>query len=179
MNPVVAGWVEVADAFSQRLNAVTPEQWEAATPCSEWNVRQLVEHAVDVQQRSGAAMGAEVAEGLGDNPAAAWTAMRQAMLDCLQTEGTLDKVIPTPFGERPVAEALGIPTMDLLVHTWDLSRAIGHDETLPGDIVAHAYESLQPMDGMLRGPGMFADKLDVADGADLQAQFIAFCGRQP
>ena len=179
MNPVVAGWAAVADAFSQRVSAVSAEQWDAATPCTEWTVRELVDHAVGVQARTGAAIGADVSEDLGDDAAAGWSAMTQAIMGTLQAEGTLEKVIETPFGERPVAEALGIPTMDLLVHTWDLSRALGVDESLPEEIVAHAYESLQPMDGMIRGPGMFDAKIEVADDADVQTKFIAFTGRQP
>jgi len=179
MNPVVAGWTAVADAFSERLEAVTPEQWDAATPCDDWTVRQLVDHAVEIQQRTGSAFGAEVGAGLGDNPAAGWAAMSQAMQQTLASEGTLEKVIETPMGARPVAEALGIPMMDLLVHTWDLSRAIGHSEELPEQIVSHAYESLQPMDAMIRQPGMFDAKIDVADDASLITKFIAFTGRQP
>ena len=85
----------------------------------------------------------------------------------------------TPFGESPAGEALGIPTMDMLVHTWDLSRAIGADESLPEEICAHAYEQLQPMDAMLRGPGRFGPRVEVADDADIQTKLIAFCGRQP
>ena len=142
-------------------------------------MRQLVEHAAEVQQRTGTAFGADVSAGLGDDPVAGWASMRQQMQQKLEAEGTLEMVIETPFGERPVAEALGIPMTDLLVHTWDLSRAIGHDESLPEEIVAHAYEALQPLEAMVRRPGMFDARVDVADDADVQTKFIAFTGRQP
>lgn len=179
MNPVIAGWATVADEFGQRLDAVTAEQWNAATPCDDWTVRQVVEHAVEVQQRVGSAIGADTSAGLGDDPAAGWAVMRQQIQDKLMAEGTLEMVIETPFGERPVAEALGIPMNDLLIHTWDVSRAIGASEALPEQIVAHAYAALQPLEDMLRQSGRFGPAVEVADDVDLQTKFIAFTGRRP
>ena len=51
-------------------------------------------------------------------------------------------------------------TMDLLVHTWDLARAVDADEHLDGDSVRHAYEALKPMDAMIRQPNVFGPKLE-------------------
>jgi hypothetical protein len=45
------------------------------------------------------------------------------------------------------------------------------------DAVGHAYEGLKPMDGMLRGPGTFKDKVMPLAGADLQTEFLCFLGR--
>ena len=41
-------------------------------------------------------------------------------------------------------------TMDMLVHTWDLVRAIGADERLDEESVRRAYVALKPMDAMIR-----------------------------
>ncbi|MBO0879969.1 MAG: maleylpyruvate isomerase N-terminal domain-containing protein [Mycobacterium sp.] len=41
---IVARFVSSSGAFGQKLAAVGPGQWNWATPCTEWNVRQLVNH---------------------------------------------------------------------------------------------------------------------------------------
>lgn len=47
---------------------------------------------------------------------------------------------------------VNLVTMDLLVHTWDVARAVGADESLHPQAVADAYEMLKPMDAMIRMP---------------------------
>jgi len=66
---------------------------------------------------------------------------------------------------------------DVLVHTWDLARALGGDEHLDQDAVGHAYEGLKPMDAMIRMPGVFDAKIAAPADADIQTQFLNFLGR--
>lgn len=37
--------------LTPRLNAIATSDWEKATPCTEWNVRQLVNHVVGLHHR--------------------------------------------------------------------------------------------------------------------------------
>ena len=68
---------------------------------------------------------------------------------------------------------------DVVVHTWDLARATGLDESLDADIVTEMLIGMQPMDDMLRQSGHYGPKVDVADDADDQTKLIAFTGRTP
>ena len=47
-------------------------------------------------------------------------------------------------------------TGDILVHTWDLARATGLDETLDADEVHRMFVGMEPMDEMLRASGHYA-----------------------
>ena len=77
-------------------------------------------------------------------------------------------------------QVLGLLVTDLLVHSWDLARSIGADETLPPEAVEAALMGLQRMpEQMLRGDAMFAPAVEVADDASPQDRLIAFAGRQP
>ena len=67
---------------------------------------------------------------------------------------------------------------DLVVHQWDLARATGQDESLDADEVARVHADLLPADEMMRGPGAFGPKVDVADDADGQTKLLCFLGRQ-
>ncbi len=68
---------------------------------------------------------------------------------------------------------------DVVIHTWDLARATGLDETLDQAIVSEMLAGMQPLDEMLRQSGHYGPKVEVADDADDQTKLIAFTGRQP
>jgi len=74
----------------------------------------------------------------------------------------------------------GLVIGDLLVHSWDLARSIGVDETLPAGPVQATLMGLQRLpDKMLRGGTMFGPAIEIADDASPQDQLLAFVGRQP
>lgn len=168
-------WRQAADAFDQRYNAIGDDQWQQATPCTEWQVRQLVDHAVGVQQSLGGnTVGADIEEG------ADWPATRDAIDAALATEGALDGTTEHPaFGEVPKAMMIGIGTSDLLLHTWDLARAIGADEALPAEAVSACYAGLQQLPEEVRlAPGRFGSPIEPPADADEQTRLLLFSGRQ-
>jgi len=68
---------------------------------------------------------------------------------------------------------------DVLVHTWDLARATGLDETLDADEVHRLFTGMEPIDELLRSSGHYGPRVDVAADADEQTKLIAFTGRRP
>jgi uncharacterized protein (TIGR03086 family) len=70
-------------------------------------------------------------------------------------------------------------TGDIVVHTWDLARATGLDETLDPDEVHALFVGMEPMDEMLRQSGQYGPRVEVPDDADEQTKLIAFTGRLP
>ena len=176
MNQVfIDQWRETAEAFDQRYQAVG-EQWEAATPCEGWCVKDLVEHAVATQQQiAGGVLGVQLEEG------AEWPALRDGINAALGDPSVLDGQMPEggPFGPMPKSMMFGIGISDLLIHTWDLSRAIGADETLPAGPVTSSYMGLQRMPAeAIRAEGRFNAAIAVADDADEQTKLLSFAGRQ-
>ncbi|MGI9595779.1 MAG: TIGR03086 family metal-binding protein [Acidimicrobiales bacterium] len=168
-------WNQAAAAFDQRYEAIAEAQWAEATPCEGWNVKDLVDHAVGTQKMMGGGMvGAEIGED------ADWPTARDAISTALAAEGALDGMTEFgPMGEVPKAMVFGIGTTDLLLHAWDLARAIGADEQLPAEAVSAAYQGLQrfPEEARL-AEGRFAPSIPVADDADEQTKLIMFSGRQ-
>lgn len=167
-------WNSAADAFSQRYDAITEAQWDAATPCEGWNVKDLVEHAVGVQMGFAAGLvGAEVPEG------AEWPAVRDAISAAAANDGALDGTTDMgPMGEVPKTVPFGIAASDMLVHAWDIARAIGADETLPAEAVSAAYAGLQRFpEAMMRAPERFGPAIECADDADEQTKMLSFAGR--
>ncbi len=53
-------WEVTAEAWDQRHRLLRPEDWAKRTPCAAWDVRALVEHAIETQARYGQALGYDV-----------------------------------------------------------------------------------------------------------------------
>ncbi len=86
----------------------------------------------------------------------------------------------TPPGLTSFGRALDqFGTPDVLLHTWDLARATGLDETLLADEVHELYVGMQPDDERLRTSGHYGPKVAVSDDADEQTKLFAFSGRRP
>ncbi|HEX2850462.1 MAG TPA: TIGR03086 family metal-binding protein [Acidimicrobiales bacterium] len=183
MSEAVDRYTHLADEFAKRVEATPDDRWDAPSPNPGWTARDVVAHIVDSQRRLvGALDGTEPETGIaaGVDPKAAWRESYAAVREALAQPANLEKQVPGPMGPMPVDMAVGrIASTDVLIHTWDLARATGGDEQLDADAVAHAYEGLKPLDAMIRRPGLFGDKVDVPEGADLQTEFLCFVGRKP
>ncbi|MBK9180416.1 MAG: TIGR03086 family protein [Acidimicrobiales bacterium] len=179
MGEVFDGWKLVSESFGERLGAVRADQWGAPTPCAEWDVRALVDHAVGAQRMVISQVpGAEDIEwDLGDDAGGSWRRTRAAAIAALSAPGALETEVDGPMGRSPAETALGITIVDLYVHTWDLARAIGADETLDAGLAEAFYARLQPLDAMLRGPGYFGARIEPPPGADAQTRLLSFLGR--
>lgn len=177
--------------FDRRVRAVGPVQWADPTPCTEWDVHDLVEHLVREQLwvpyllEGGTIEGAGGrfdGDAMGEEPVATWElASREARTAWLRP-GSLESTVHLSFGDAPGSLYLWQMTFDLAVHAWDLARAIGADERLAPSLVRALLESEQISDDLdadqgQGGPGMFAPARPVPEGADDQTVLLARTGR--
>lgn len=128
-----------AQGFGDRLRAVPDTCWGNATPCTEWNVRQLANHMIQGSRvytsllRGGSStefMANLDQEVLNGNLV---TAYRNAVDDCraaFHATGALDRIVDYLFGPVPGRQLLGLYVVDAITHTWDLARAVQLDEGL-------------------------------------------------
>ena len=70
-------------------------------------------------------------------------------------------------------------TTDVLIHTWDLARAVGLDVVLDEDLCEVALAGAQAKEAALRESGMFAASVTVPVAADVQSRLLGFLGRDP
>jgi len=68
---------------------------------------------------------------------------------------------------------------DIVIHTWDLARATGLDETMDPDLVPQMLAGMEPMDEMLRQSGHYGPRVEVPADADVATRLLAFTGRRP
>ena len=98
------------EEFGRRVQAVGDDQWELPTPCSDWNVRQLVNHLVYENRWTVPLIGgstiAEVGdryEGdlLGEAPKAAWDESSAEAVRAVGADGALERGVDLSSGPTP------------------------------------------------------------------------------
>lgn len=178
---------EALDLFGERVHAVRPDQWDAPTPCTDWSVRDLVNHLTAEQlwvvpllrERRTVADVGDAFEGdvLGDDPVAVWDRAAAESREAFLEKGALDRTVHLSYGPTQATAYCSQMTSDLVIHAWDLSRAIGADERLPRDLVEFTVREVSPYADSLAGSGLFAPRLETPPDADEQTRLLAMVGR--
>ena len=175
---IIDRYEEAATGFTARLDAVADDQWTNPTPCTDWSVRELVDHVIAIQRQLPEGLGVAVDDGA--DVQATWKAVRDGALTALRQPGVLERTMPGMRGNEVPVEMALIPRLsDLHVHTWDLARATGGDERLSPEVAAIVLERLKPNDEALRKSGSFGPKVDPPLDADVQVELLCFLGRRP
>ena len=174
----------IAGVFTERVHGVAADGWDAPAPCEGWVARDVVRHLVEWFPgflEGGAGIAIASGPSADDDPVAAWTTQCEAVQAILDDPATADRVLHNPhIGDVPLPEAIDrFYTADVFLHTWDLARATGQDETLDPGRCAAMLAGMEPMDEVLRQSGQFGPKVEVPDDADVQSRLIAFVGRDP
>ena len=168
------------DAVVRRTSA---EAWGNDSPCEGWTAADVVAHNVGMNRMIAGFTrgdGAPHADHVpADDPAASWATSFDELLAALDTEGALQTVAMTPWGELPVEKFLGFVWVDPVIHTWDLAVAVGQEPVLAADLVELGAARLERAGDSLVGPGRFRAAVDVADGATTLDRFISLSGRTP
>jgi uncharacterized protein (TIGR03086 family) len=164
--------------FDARVQAAPADAWGNAAPCDGWTATDVVSHVCGSANGMAANLsGGEPATFDSADPVGSWNASRDRILAAVSS-ADLSQTVQGPMGPMPAEQIIGrLMSMDILVHTWDLARAVGGDEQLDQDAVASSYSGIKPMDAMIRMPGIFGPKIEPAVGADLQTEFLNFLGR--
>jgi len=177
--------IEAATAVcGEAVNGVKTDQLTNATPCTEFNVKELLRHIIGgLQMLQTAASGGKAEmppeDLVGNNPAAQYEEGRTKLIATLREPGVFDKTWSMPFGDMPGKMMAGIAFMEHLTHAWDVKKATGQDPNLPEDLVNECLGFITPMDAMLRMPGVCGPALEVPDSASPTEKLVAFMGRQP
>jgi uncharacterized protein (TIGR03086 family) len=174
----------VASGFTRRVTAVHGDDWLLPAPCEGWVALDVVRHLVDwvppfLADGTGTALA--VGPSVDTDPVAAWLTMSDSIQGLLDDRDQAAASFDHPMvGHHRVDDAvMTFVLSDVLIHTWDLARACGVDETLDPDEVARMFDGIQEADAMLRESGQYGPKVEVPADADVQTRLIAFLGRQP
>jgi uncharacterized protein (TIGR03086 family) len=160
---------------------------QAPTPCTDWTVTQVLQHAAGDQLAWAAALG--VGGGPAENPFTPSGQLAGAVRDLLDPAlataraawaTVRPKTVPTPLpqGELPAPIAAAACALDAAVHAWDIAAALGQPGFLPDQLAAQlltARTIIEP----LRQFGAYATALPPQPGDGPSAELLRYLGRDP
>jgi len=172
------------ECWAARVNAVRADQWGDPTPCTEWTVRDLVNHVVGedlwtVPLMQGSTI-AEVGDRLsgdllGDSPRpVALDAAKEAVSvvgERLPHEGK----VHLSYGDEDASEYVRQLAADHLIHAWDLAAATGGDTRLDPHLVAEVAAWFADNEEMMRSVGVIGPR--ASRTGEPQADLLAGAGR--
>ncbi len=188
----LADFDRVLDACTHLVEGVRPDQWGDATPCAEWNVRQLVDHLTAGNRMFTLLAGGErpegmqglrqlrarVAPGPDEDPVEAFRESGRRLRDAFLHPDFPDGTYLTPAGERSGDALIQMRTTEMLVHGWDLARATGQVTAFPEAVAEQTLTSVRvSLAGVPRDSGGFGAERPAAENARAIDRLAAFLGR--
>ncbi|MEV5528271.1 TIGR03086 family metal-binding protein [Streptomyces prunicolor] len=176
------------DYLREVVAAVPETAWAAPTPCTEWTVRQVLNHARIDQQAYGLVLTGDrpgsdpfhPEDALDGDPVAELDKVLRAVADGYAHLPADADQVPTPLGPMPLPFAAATAAMDAAVHAWDIAAATGQNRPLNVDLAEGIWPAADRLVDQLRDSyQVFAPALQVTDEYDRAEALLAFLGRDP
>lgn len=182
--------VRAAGVLREIVGQVKPDQLDAPTPCTEFDVRKLVNHLlfwgpslVGAARKENVAPPAE-SEADVDLAAGDWQAALLAhvtnVVDAWSRPEAWEGVahIGGPM-ELPSDLIGGMVVGELVVHGWDLARATGQQPVWAEDLLEYLHGEVAKSAEVGRQMGAYAEEVAVPETAPPLDRVLALTGRDP
>jgi uncharacterized protein (TIGR03086 family) len=194
---IVALDAQAVRASVDLVERATTRDLARPTPCADWTLHGLLRHMIAQHYGFAAASTGDgdlaqwMLRPLGEDPAAAYRAAAECVLDAFAADGALDREFPLPEITRdlmfPARQAISFHFVDYVVHCWDVARTLGLAVDLDPALVETALRVAQVVPGgaaRLEPGAAFGPVVDwpgepsgsADSGLD---QIVALLGRSP
>jgi uncharacterized protein (TIGR03086 family) len=188
---VIDALQRATEEYRSRMRKVhSSNQWESPTPCDRWTVRDVADHILGGNRFTvmilhglapDDAMDRVIHGDFADEPIRAFDKSSSEQLAAFRRPGVLDRLHQHPIGLISGRRIAALRMSDLVVHGWDLARALGLPEELDPDLVIESIAVFQelaenPAAADFFGPGASGT---LPDGAPNQSKLLEMVGRRP
>lgn len=164
-------------------------QMDTVTNCEPWTVRRLASHALNNQLVWAGMVTGEQLVSVDDTMGAvaidgdlgpvADRVVQQTMARWRRS-GVLDATHSTPFGELPGSVVVNFPTVDAIVHAWDLSASVGQPiEFDPDAVPSISAVVAATCTDAARAAGLIKPATEPPVDASVTERLVAAAGRNP
>jgi uncharacterized protein (TIGR03086 family) len=162
--------------------------WAGPTPCTDWNVRALVNHVVGedrwtkplVDGRTIADVG-DTFDGdlLGEDPKPMALAAADEAMTAVAERLPAGGKVHLSYGEEDIEEYISQLVADHLIHGWDLAVATGQQRVLDPELVAEVAAWFRNREEGYRSSGAIAARPESSSGGEPQTDLLIAFGRNP
>ena len=181
MTEISDRYERLADDFARTVSEVPEDRWSSPSPCDGWTALDVVRHVVDTQSMFLGLVGRDAGPVplVDGNPDAAWATASAAVLADLTDPERAGAEFDGFFGRTSFEQAVDrFVSFDLVVHRWDLARAVGGDEHIDPADARSVIDGAAVFGDALHGPGVCGPALQVGRDADVQTQMLGLLGRR-
>jgi uncharacterized protein (TIGR03086 family) len=181
--PLTGQLGRASDAVAGLISNIRADQWSAPTPCTDWTVRQVVNHLIGMNRVFAALLTDQPppprppADHVEGDPLGAYRDSAAALQAAFGRPGVLERSYHGPLGTATGAERLQIRLYDLLAHGWDLAQATGQPTDLPDDLAEQSLVFARSQLTEQARPGRFGPAQIVTGRAPAIERLVAFLGR--
>jgi uncharacterized protein (TIGR03086 family) len=194
---IVALDAQAVRASVDLVERATARDLARPTPCADWTLHGLLRHMIAQHYGFAAASAGDgdlaqwMLRPLGEDPAAAYRAAAECVLEAFAADGALDREFPLPEITRdlmfPARQAISFHMVDYVVHSWDVARTLGLAVDLDPALLDTALRVAQAVPGgaaRLEPGAAFGPMVEWSGGpgahggSDLD-QIVALLGRSP
>jgi uncharacterized protein (TIGR03086 family) len=171
------------------VRGITPDQLALPTPCTDFDVRKLVNHLLHWgPSLEGAARKVLVpppaTPEAETEPPTDWqpkllahlAKLTESWTDPAAWEGVTHMGGPT---ELPAALVGGMVVGEVILHGWDLAQATGQKAVWEGEVLTYVHKELVAHVQWGRDMGMYAPEVPVPEDAPLLDRVLGLAGRTP
>src|SRR5262245_57114108 len=155
------------ESWQRYVDGVGADQWSLPTPCTDWDVRALVNHVVGEERWTGPLLdGMTIAEVgdrfdgdlLGDDPQATGGAASAEAVAAVDDKLDGIAAVNPSYGDENPTEYVHQLSADHLIHGWDLAAATGQDRTLDPELVAAVGAWFADREELYRSAGILGPR---------------------
>jgi uncharacterized protein (TIGR03086 family) len=166
--------------LTEIIDAVPTTGWTSPSPCEGWSAADVVGHLIDTQRDFLGTHGVDLGEApdVAADPAAAWRQHAKRVAEALSDDAVPAREFDGFFGPTTVGATFEqFYVWDMVVHRWDVARAVGVDAVLTDgelDRIEAGADSFGPalyMDGVCR------PAVEVPEDAGRDVRALARLGR--
>jgi uncharacterized protein (TIGR03086 family) len=170
------------------VNGVSAGQLGDATPCSDWDVRALLNHIIlwtgySAEQRAhGGSVSEELmAKDFAAEPdfAAGYEAQAAKAVAAWSDPAAWERKLDVMGSATPAADVAVMLIMETALHGWDLAVATGQEYRCGDAVAAIVLAAVEAQGDLFRQYNGFAEPLAVATDAPAFARALALSGRDP
>jgi uncharacterized protein (TIGR03086 family) len=154
------------------------------TPCSAWDLGELLAHMEDSLEALGEAaeLGRVRVADLPQREDLGRTIDRLVQRACSTRAAWLHRLTSAPVNVGDLA--LGRDTLamvgalEIAVHGWDVAQSVGHDRRMPEDLATRLYPVATVVVTPAERGSRFAEPLEVPSNAPASVRLLAHLGRR-
>jgi uncharacterized protein (TIGR03086 family) len=160
-------------------------KWDRRSPCEAWSVRDVLEHVIGFHDVLLLRPFGVKPDRPRDDPQRRWELTFERVRQALERDQLRGAAVEVPAVGTGVPRELDAATLiprltrDVLVHTWDVARAVGADDRLDPRWCEIFLAQLPPERDALTEAGLFAPPVRIDDHADAASKLLAHLGRDP